>query len=323
MNNVPGAPTRRTPLWQRASPRRRRHAILCFHDIRDRDWLHRFLRDLVERATVVSLASLVDGLPIASGPEPCVAATFDDGYKSIRTIVEPVCSELNLPFTTFVCGEVLRGGPAPWYERVGLLVQKFGSSWAAKYWALGDVSSGALVSALKEAPKCVVLRGLDTAEADASIDSRALCIRFMTEEDLAAVAQNPLVTVGSHTYSHPILANLDSSEQRTEIQRGLDALREVCGSSIEFFAYPNGKPEDFNDTVVQALRDAGLRAAFTTEQRPLLPTDDVMRLPRLGISEGDPIGKLELKWTLPWLSVGDIRENTSRRRYRGSWSSSD
>jgi peptidoglycan/xylan/chitin deacetylase (PgdA/CDA1 family) len=249
-----------------------------------------------------------------------VAATFDDGYRSLRTVVEPVFSELNLPFTTFVCGEVLRGGPAPWYERVGLLVQKFGSSRAAKYWALGDLPGRVLVSALKEAPMSVVLKGLETAESDPAVDSRALCARFMTEDDLAAVAQNPLVTVGSHTYSHPILSNLDPSEQRTEIQRGLDALRGVCGSTIEFFAYPNGKPEDFDSTVVQALREAGLRAAVTTVQRPVRPTDDFMSLPRLAISEGDPIGKLELKWTLPWASVGDIRENMWRRRYRGLWS---
>jgi peptidoglycan/xylan/chitin deacetylase (PgdA/CDA1 family) len=143
----------------------------------------------------------------------------------------------------------------------------------------------------------------------------------MTLEDLAAVAESPLVTVGSHTYSHPILSNLDPSEQRTEIQHGLDALHDVCGSAIEFFAYPNGKPEDFDSTTVQSLRAAGLRAAVTTVQRPVRPTDDLMRLPRLGISEGDPIGKLELKWTLPCLSIGDIRENKWRRRHRGLWRS--
>lgn len=323
MSNVQEARTRRTPLWRQFSPRRHRHAILCFHDVRDRHWLHGILRDLAERATVVSLASLVDSIKGAPEPESFVAVTFDDGYKSIRTIVEPVCSNLNLPFTTFVCGEVLRGGPPPWYERVGLLVQKLGSSCAAKYWALGDVPEGALTAALKEAPKSVVLRGLDAAESDWSIDPRALCAGFMTTEDLAAVAQNPLVTVGSHTYSHPILSNLPPSEQRMEIQYGLEALRDVCDSAIEFFAYPNGKPWDFGDTAVEALREAGLRAAVTTVQRPVRPTDDLMRLPRLGISEGDSIGKLELKWTVPWLSVGDIRENSRRRRYRHSWSSGD
>jgi peptidoglycan/xylan/chitin deacetylase (PgdA/CDA1 family) len=309
------------PLWQRATPRRRRRAILCFHDVRDRNWFRGFLRNVAERAEVVSLATLVEGHSRAANRDVQVALTFDDGYKSIRTIVEPVCTELGTPFTTFVCGEVLAGGPAPWYDRVGLLVAKVGARRAAAYWGLTDDPGRHLVSALKAAPKSVVLRGLDRAESDAAIDSAPLRELFMTGEDLAAVACSPLVTVGSHTYSHPILSNLRPSEQRMEIRLGVDALRGACRSPIEFFAYPNGKREDFDETVIDALREAGLRAAVLTVQRPLRAADDVMRLPRLGVSEGDPIAKLELKWSLPWLSVGDVREKIWRRRYRGRWSS--
>lgn len=319
MDDVQPGRMKRPRPRRRFSPRRRRHAILCFHDVRDGGWLRAFLSELSSRAPVVSLGALVQELAHSPSPEPCVAATFDDGYKSIRTVVEPVCSSLDLPFTTFVCGEVMRGGPAPWYERVGLLVQEFGAGWAAKYWGLGEASGGALMSALKEAPKSVVLKGLAEAERDAGIDARALCARFMTEEDLAAVARNPLATVGSHTYSHPILANLEPPEQRSEIRQGLEALRDVCGSAVEFFAYPNGKPEDFDDAVVKALQDAGLRAAVTTVQRPLRAADDLMRLPRLGVTEGDTVAKLELKWALPWLSVGETREAIWRRRRRGHW----
>src|SRR5436309_3186003 len=79
-------------------------AILCFHDVRDRTWLRGFLRAVAERSEVVSLASLVERHSRAAERGAQVAVTFDDGYKSIRTIVEPVCTELGIPFTTFVCG---------------------------------------------------------------------------------------------------------------------------------------------------------------------------------------------------------------------------
>jgi peptidoglycan/xylan/chitin deacetylase (PgdA/CDA1 family) len=293
--------------------------ILCLHDVFDRDWLHSFFRDLAKHAEILSLAALLDRLAGARPAGPIVAVTFDDGYKSIRTIVEPVFTELGVPFTAFVCGEVLRGGLPPWYERVELLVRRFGPAWAAKHWALGATAEGALMAALKETPKSVVLRGLEAAELDAAIDPRALCDRFMNKADVIAVAKNPLATLGTHTYSHPILAHLTPSEQQAEIQRGLGVLRDVCGRSVEFFAYPNGKPEDFDAGVVQALRDAGLRAALTTVQRPLRRTDDLMRLPRLGVSQGDTVEKLELKWNLPWVSLGDARESRLRRRYRAAF----
>lgn len=305
--------------WSAISRRRRRPAIICMHDVLDRDWLRDFLQELSRRAEVVSLREVVDGYASTSDSHPRVAVTLDDGYKSIRTVVEPACSELGMPFTTFVCGEVLTGGPALWYDRVELLLRKLGPQRAAGYWGLRGSSDRQLISALKEAPTRMLLQGLSNAEADASIDSAPLRSRFMSAEDLAVLARNPLVTIGSHTYSHPILSKLDVAERRLEVQRGVDVLRDVCPSPIEFFAYPNGKPEDFDDEVIAALRSAGLRAAVTTVQRPLLPSDDLMRLPRLGVSEGDSIGKLEAKWSFPWLSVGDLREKAWRRMYRGSW----
>jgi peptidoglycan/xylan/chitin deacetylase (PgdA/CDA1 family) len=304
------------PLWQRLSPRRRLPAILCFHDVVDRRWLHGLLRQLSERAEIVSLASLVEHREALDGQ---VALTFDDGYKSIRTIVEPVCSDLGLPFTTFVCSEVLTGGPAPWYDRVNLVVRTIGSERAARYWGFQSDPGRQLVLALKEAPRDVILRGLAQAESEAGIDSRVLCERFMTEEDLMQVARNPLATIGSHTHTHPILSNLNAEEQRGEIRLSVDTIRRLCNAPVRTFAYPNGKPEDMDSGVVQALREAGVQVAVTTVQRPVLAQDDTMSLPRLGISEGDSIGKLETKWTLPWLSAGDMRENSCRRRYRGYW----
>ncbi len=305
---------RSLPLWRRLSARRRRPAILCFHDVRDGGWLQGFLRELIDRAPVVSLGSLVDDHVSESLPEPKVAVTFDDGYKSIRTIVEPVCTELGIPFTTFVCGEVLQGGLAPWYERLGLVVAALGSARAAKCWGFDRDPGRLLQSALKAAPQHLLLRGLEHAEHEASIDSRSLRDRFMTARDLAEIARNPLVTVGSHTYSHPILSNLDSAAQRREIHRGIAAITAVCGPPIEFFAYPNGSLADFDTTTIQVLREAGVRAAFTTVQRPLRSADDVFCLPRLGISERDSVQKLELKWTLPWLGLAAIRERSCRAR---------
>lgn len=310
-------------MWRNLSRRRRRPAILALHDVREPRWLRDFLRVLLEHADIVPLRSLVDRQAGSAETRPQLALTFDDGYKSIRTIVQPVCKELAVPFTTFVCGEVVCGGPVPWYERVGLLAGKLGASRAARCFGLGGgqiTKTSNLVSALKQAPLAAVLSALDRAEAEHAIDARPLRARYMNLKDLAAVAGDDLVTVGSHTDRHPILTNLRADEQRSEIERGIVALRDTCAAPIEFFAYPNGKLRDYNDAVIALLRNAGIRAAVTTAQRPLHPSDDVMQLPRLGVSEGDSYAKLDLKWSLPWVSVGDLREEWWRRRSQPRWS---
>jgi peptidoglycan/xylan/chitin deacetylase (PgdA/CDA1 family) len=295
--------------WQQASPRRHRHAVLGFHDVRDRRWFEAFLRALAQRVEVVSLAELVRRHEHDKAAPACVALTFDDGFASLRSVVEPVCSELGLPFTAFVCGEVLDGGPPPWTTRVEQLLARHDARQLAAYWTVAGRPDGRdLLLALKALPMAQVLQGLQRAERDAGIDLAALRTCFLDAGGLAALARNPLVTVGSHSYSHPILSQLGAAELWLELRRGLDALRRACGTTAEFFAYPNGKPHDFNDGVVRMLREAGVRAAVTTVQRPLRRDEDVMRLPRLGVSEGDPVDKLELKWSLPWLSTGDLRE---------------
>jgi len=300
------------------SPRRRRPAILSLHDVVDRGWFHRVLQELSERSRFVDLGSLVAAHVRGEDPGPFLALTFDDGYKSIRTVVEPVCTELAIPFTTFVCGDVVTGGGVPWFDRVGLVLERLGIARAAHYWRLNPhfVKSGrALINALKQYPFDEVLAGLDLAEANEGIDSDALRSRYMDIDDLREVARNPLATVGSHSHRHPILTNLPHAQLDAEIKAGLRAIQSVC-PRVTLFAYPNGQPEDFDPHVMKLLQEQGILGAVTTIQRSVRPDDDPLQLPRLGVSEGDSGDWIELKWALPWPALGTMRERSVRRKFR-------
>jgi peptidoglycan/xylan/chitin deacetylase (PgdA/CDA1 family) len=188
---------------------------------------------------------------------------------------------------------------------------------AARYFGVIEgpiTNASSMISALKETPLDKLLEALEHAERDAGVDSRSLRDRYLTVADLAEVARDPLATVASHTHRHPILSHLGAADLSAEIGSGLDALRQACRTPIEFFAYPNGKRRDYDERVVASLREAGIRAAVTTAQRPLRGDDDAMALPRLGVSEGDSIAKLDLKWSVPWFSIGDLREAYWRHR---------
>lgn len=303
-------------------PRVRQPILLSLHDVSDPAWLRGLAGELKRRWAPIPLAEFVGRHAAATLRREHVAVTLDDGFRSIRTVVEPVLSEAEIPFATFVCGEVLRGGPAPWFYRVEAMLRTHPVSRLAGFWGLpgGALASGArLLDALKQAPFPRILDGLDRAEQALGLDTSALRADFLAPAEVTALARNPFVTIGCHSLRHPILSSLSDDEQEHEIVESREILAALIGSRPRFFAYPNGKPADFGAGTIAALQRHGFDGAVTTVQRPVAPGDPPFRLPRLGVSQGDSVQKIRLKRALPIPSRGDATEAGTRRRFASSW----
>ncbi len=304
------------------SPRRNQPAILAFHDVVDRAWFEALLTSLARQVEIVPLDRMIDehGRVMPHGGR--VALTFDDGCRSIATIVEPVASALNLPFTIFVCGEVMSGGPVPWPDRVARLAGVLGTDRAAALWEWrgGPIENPqGLVNRLKELALDRIVAGLARGESQAGDRLPPPPLEYLDEVEIRRLATHRLVTLGSHSHRHPILSRLAPADQIADLERGVAALERVSGRRPQWFAYPNGKATDYDRTTIETLRRLGFRAAVTTDQRPLGSGDDPFRLPRLGVSEGDSLARLQIKWAVPWFSRGDQREADVRRRARHQW----
>jgi peptidoglycan/xylan/chitin deacetylase (PgdA/CDA1 family) len=100
----------------------------------------------------------------------------------------------------------------------------------------------------------------------------------MSAQQVAVCACNPLITIGSHTISHPSLTRCDASGLRRELVDSRRQLEEITGQTIDLLAYPSGA---YDRRVAQAAREAGYRAAFALDatgiQMPLY------EIPRVGI----------------------------------------
>lgn len=102
---------------------------------------------------------------------------------------------------------------------------------------------------------------------------------MMTMEEVRTIAKLPFVTIGGHTYSHPILPNCTREELEYELVDASKTLRDWIGNDIHTMAYPNG---DFNDEVITICKKAGFELAFTTMEGEYVDIRhaDFMRLPR-------------------------------------------
>jgi peptidoglycan/xylan/chitin deacetylase (PgdA/CDA1 family) len=115
----------------------------------------------------------------------------------------------------------------------------------------------------------------------------------MSLEEIKELSESGEFEIGPHSQTHPILSGLDGKDQEKEIDTCLAALRTRQIPYIGLFAYPNGRPEDFNEHTIEVLRSKGFQAALTTIDDHRTPQTDRFRIPRIAIGAG--ISRWEFK----------------------------
>jgi peptidoglycan/xylan/chitin deacetylase (PgdA/CDA1 family) len=120
----------------------------------------------------------------------------------------------------------------------------------------------------------------------------------MTDEQLRDLADAGMV-VGSHTISHPVLANRPVAQQEREIVDSFAHLEETLdGLGTRTFCYPYGGFHTFTDETVAILEDTGSAFSFNVESRDIAESDleeSPQALPRYDCNEfphGDVSGTL-------------------------------
>ena len=83
---------------------------------------------------------------------------------------------------------------------------------------------------------------------------------FLTTAQFKELALDPLITIGSHTLSHPDLVKIPASQARAEIFASKTKLEAIIGKPVVDFCYPSGA---YNATVEQLVQEAGYTTATT------------------------------------------------------------
>ena len=254
-----------------------------------------------------AIARLQNGEPL---PRNAIAVTVDDGYADYAESGVECFLKFEIPSTVFVCERLIEGHWL-WYDRVeyafactrrGKLSISDGPWGPSRSYAAGsnNEKQASLRRALAEAkrmPSSVVDAFVDAIELAAEIGPSAAPVdpwQGMSWETLRTIASHELVSVGAHTANHPILSRLeDPFALRDEIAGCRERISRKLGSDVDFFAYPNGQPEDLSPEVVSLVREAGYSAAFTTTQGVNRRRHDPILLPRIAFRPDHPVAMLD------------------------------
>jgi len=91
------------------------------------------------------------------------------------------------------------------------------------------------------------------------------------------------IDFGSHTVTHPVLSKISIEQAAAEILDSKKSLEGLLNEKVGYFAYPFGKKAHFNGQITDIIRNAGYKAAFTTENGEVTDTSEPFSLARVGI----------------------------------------
>jgi len=237
-----------------------------------------------------------------------IVLTFDDGYANNFHLAFPVLQKYQFPATILVTtGFVDREVPlwGDWLEFVVTSAQRRESlyEWRNEQIVLRLASPGnidlvvaQLKHRLRALPICDVhdfIRGLES-HLQVRYDWAHLPeqLRPLQWDEIRAMRRSGLVSLGSHTVSHPVLSRCSEAIQRSEIVDSKRRIEQELGEACSIFAYPFGKRADFTESSKQILREAGYRIVLTAES---------------GLNTLASSGQLDLKRWGADISADDLR----------------
>jgi peptidoglycan/xylan/chitin deacetylase (PgdA/CDA1 family) len=280
------------------------NVILIFHSTDDRclvslkdlgnvrpELFEGALRGLRNEFDIVGLDEMIRNIKRPGKKrERLLAVTFDDGAKSYLTRALPVMESLAIPSACFLITGCI--GDRKLYWRY-LLNYCLHSGRGKELAALIGAEYGMKV---KEDEIISFTRRYFSREKNAALMAGILSDivsedeyrdkeqgLFLSSADLQLLKRHPLVALGVHTGSHPVLSGLDDDEISEEISASLDFHGRNVGGGIPIFSVPFGRLyRDYDERTVRIALNLSvgvILSAYGGDNREGQPLYNVRRIP--------------------------------------------
>jgi len=261
--------------FERVRPRRAaRFQPLKSHEITPR-FLDRTIRALKRwKFDIVSMDEVCQRATTSASRRRFVCLTFDGGYKDVMSSAYPVLSRHGVPFTVYVPTAFPDGiGEAWWLALEQVIAREDRLSLA-----MGREERHFNVPGMAEKNQLydLLFQWMHAlAPSDLSAAIKDLCTRYavdlaaLTREasldwgDLASLAADPLVTLGSATVNYPVLSNLKDATALREMMMGRAVAEAAFRRDVRHFAYPFGDRASWRRKHAVMAEEAGFISAVS------------------------------------------------------------
>ncbi len=223
--------------------------------------------------------------------KPYVLVTFDDGYRCCYEYAYPILEALSIPAIVFLATQPTDEGGLIWTEQVFLAVNQCRKTEITLPWE----KNNKLKLTTKEDKRKIVVLAKNYLKKQKNIHRLEMLKQFY--ENLGVTDQtqierqmlnwqevresSSLVTYGGHTHTHPIMSRIDVQQLEYEIKHCRDRITEETDVTPKYFAYPNGRFEDYNKDCIRILEKYGFELSFTTNEGINSRQDKLMEIKRI------------------------------------------
>jgi peptidoglycan/xylan/chitin deacetylase (PgdA/CDA1 family) len=282
--------------------------ILRYHSIQDRpeqyantigcDSIHatsffeRHMEMIARRFNAVTMDDVALFLKGAKSlPQRAVAITFDDGYKDNVRFAAPTLNRFGIPGTFYVLVDSVDRSKAPWYC---LLRHAFLTARSPNW---RDPATGVVHDLADSQAREVAFLNAAGICAKSSASAREERIQnavrsldpepFPNESDLmmswddARTLVKSGHIVGSHTMTHPNVAQISADDARSELSDSKLKLEKELGEPVKHFSYPHpALNPQWNESTLKITEELGYATAVTTTSGAVRADARPLAIPR-------------------------------------------
>jgi peptidoglycan/xylan/chitin deacetylase (PgdA/CDA1 family) len=270
--------------------------ILNFHLVDNIDWFDQTIAKIKSQYKMVDIDTLIAFYNHEITLENACHITVDDGDQTFYDIIYPVLKKHNVPASIYVSPKVFKEKINYWFQEVEGYDETILKSIITRETKLHpkDLDGYDIFTVLKSFEIAKIHYFLEVYRLETQTFLKPY--QNMTIAQLKEVEASGLITIGAHTINHPILQNENKESSAYEINHSIKELSEILEHPIKCFSYPNGIYQyDFTEREQDLLIENGIKICFSTIAKNFTVDDNMMRVPRIGISNNEKMLFLEIK----------------------------
>jgi peptidoglycan/xylan/chitin deacetylase (PgdA/CDA1 family) len=251
------------------------------------------LRD--EGFAIVDLETALAMMHNGGAASRVAVLTFDDGFQDIYDNALPVLREYSAPFTVYITPGFVDRDVRPWTIDLERLIggvkrlqlnldgecRSFPTNSVKEKYRAFSIARDHLrrqhpqytLNLLEEQCRA---HGIQPVAPDS-------CMGW---DKLAALAADPLCTIGAHAMTHAMLSTLNEADVRHELQHSKQVIEQHLDVVVDHLAYPYGDTEAAGPREFRIAAEVGYRSAVTTRPGMITPRCGASptSLPRLSVN---------------------------------------